>query len=118
MKILLQKIWKLSLEWDKLIPEHFQLAWKKWKHELQTVTEKGLPRCLYPHPGAVEDIQLHGSSDASMAAYGGVIYLRARYKDIHVAARTRIAPIKQQTVPRLELCGALLNCSIDVFSSS
>ena len=51
VKILLQKIWKLGLEWDELIPEH--LAWKKWKHELQAVTEKGLPRCLYPNLGEV-----------------------------------------------------------------
>ena len=80
---------------------------------MQAVTKKGLPRCLYPHLGEVEDIQLHRFSDASKAAYGGVVYLRARYIDIQVtvtlvAARTRVAPIKQQTVPRLELCGALL----------
>ena len=77
------------------------------------MTEKRLPRCLYPQLSEVEDIQLHGFSDASKAAYGGVVYLRARYTEIQVtvtlvAARTRVAPIKQQTVPRLELCGALL----------
>ena len=48
-----------------------------------------------------------------MAAYGGVIYLRARYTDASVtvaiiSAKTRVATLKKQTIPKLELCGALL----------
>ena len=46
------------------------------------MTEKDLPSCLYPHLGEVEDIQLHWFSDASNAAYGGEVNLRARYIDI------------------------------------
>ncbi|GFR18242.1 hypothetical protein TNCT_7191 [Trichonephila clavata] len=51
---------------------------------------------------------LRGFCDASTKAYAAVIYLKSK-QEIHlVSAKTRVAPIKQLTIPRLELCGALL----------
>ena len=55
-----------------------------------------------------------------MAAYGGVIYLRARYTDASVtvtifSAITRVVPLKKQTIPKLELCRVLLTTRL--FSS-
>ncbi|GFR12555.1 uncharacterized protein TNCT_263951 [Trichonephila clavata] len=51
---------------------------------------------------------LHGFCDASTKAYAAVVYLKSK-QEIHlVSAKTRVAPIKQLTTPRLELCGALL----------
>jgi len=52
-----------------------------------------------------------------MTAYEGVVYLRARYKDTTVsvklvAAKTRVAPMKRQTIPKLELCGAVLTAKL------
>ena len=59
------------------------------------------------------DIQLHGFSDASERAYAAVVYVRSTYSDGQVevrlvASKTRVAPIKRQTIPRLELLGALI----------
>ena len=58
-------------------------------------------------------LQLHGFCDASENAYGGVIYLRM--VDISdqvdfplVISKSKVAPIKKLTIPRLELCGAYL----------
>ena len=58
-------------------------------------------------------IQLHGFSDASELAYAAAVYLRIVTIDdvvsvILVMAKTKVAPIKRLTVPRLELCGAVL----------
>ncbi|GFX23517.1 uncharacterized protein TNCV_3769911 [Trichonephila clavipes] len=51
---------------------------------------------------------LHGFCDASTKAYAAVVYLKSK-QEIHlVSAKTRVVPIKQLTIPRLELCGALL----------
>ena len=57
--------------------------------------------------------QLHGFCDASEVAYAIVVYLRMVDSDnaVHtslVIAKNRVAPNKQLTVPRLELCGAVL----------
>ena len=61
----------------------------------------------------VREIQLHGFSDASQVAYGAVIYARhlhfnAAVTTVLLSAKTQVAPVKEQTIPRLELCGARL----------
>ena len=117
VKILLQKLWESKLGWDDPIPDHLKVIWERWTGELSSITEKPIPRKLFAISSEVVDIQLHGFSDASMAAYGGVIYLRARYTDASVtvtivSAKTRVAPLKKQTIPKLELCGALLTARL------
>ena len=54
------------------------------------------------------DIQLHGFTDASCAGYGGVVYIRYLHADTSVvislvASKTRVAPLKQQSIPKLKL---------------
>ena len=62
-------------------------------------------------------MQLHGFSshsfDASEEAYAGVVYLRMvdTLSHVHISlvtSKTKVAPIKRLTIPRLELCGAHL----------
>ena len=58
-------------------------------------------------------MQLHEFCDASESAYAGGLYLRAVDQDgfIHVSlimAKTKVAPIKCLTMPRLEMCGAVI----------
>ena len=56
-------------------------------------------------------------SDASECAYGSVTYLRTKDPSGQVeiaflAARSRVAPRKQQTILRLELCAALTGVQV------
>ena len=72
-----------------------------------------IPRCYYPREANIVSTQLHGFSDASEKAYSGVVYLRMEDSNgmVHtslVASKTRVAPIKRVTIPRLELNGALI----------
>ena len=127
VKILLQRLWELKVDWDEPVPHIIKEAWLQWRSELQCLSEKHVSRCYFPK-GVIESIQLHGFSDASEDAYAGVIYLRLTDSDgnVHISlvtAKTKVAPIKRLTIPRLELCGAhllaqLLNHVKEVFSLS
>lgn len=57
--------------------------------------------------------ELHGFCDASMAAYAAVVYVRVQdasgvFLVNMLAAKTRVAPVKELSIPKLELCGATL----------
>lgn len=58
------------------------------------------------------EVEIHGFCDASEEAYGSAINVRSKdytgyWHSRLLCARTRVAPLKGSTVPRLELGGAL-----------
>ena len=70
-----------------------------------------IPRCYFQLRPV--QFELHGFSDASNRAYAGAVYIQSLYEDGGtdvrlVASKTRVAPLKGQTIPRLELLGALI----------
>ena len=72
-----------------------------------------IPRCYFPKETTVTSTQLHGFSDASEKAYSGVVYIRMEDSTgaVHtslITSKTRVAPIKRLTIPRLELNGVLI----------
>ena len=82
--------------------------------DLQRLQDVKLPRCLFETRAAKPtEFEVHGFSDASSTAYAACIYLLTRFDDGSVcvnliASKSRVAPIKKQTIPRLELLGALI----------
>ena len=72
-----------------------------------------IPRCYSPVGFTPTSVELHGFSDASEEAYAGVVYIRlinssGRVHTTLVMSKTRVAPVKRLSIPRLELCGAQL----------
>lgn len=112
-KILLQEVWGLQLGWDEKIPYELQQRWIAWLVDLPCITSHPTPRHFGLKTGVIRTRQLHGFSDASKSAFGGVIYLRTMYEDRRVAidlvaSKAKISPVKADTIPRLELSGALV----------
>ena len=72
-----------------------------------------IPRCYYPRNTEVKSVQLHGFCHASESAHAAVTYLRVLDEEDSVITslvitKTKVAPIKRLTIPRLELCEAML----------
>ena len=113
VKILLQRIWELKIEWDDPLPPEVKGTWLQWRTELTLFSNRHIPRCYYPKQSCIQFVQLHGFSDVSEEAYSGVVYLcmvdslQCVYTSL-VTSKTKVAPIKHLTIPRLELCGACL----------
>ena len=113
VKILLQRLWEEGIDWDDPAPPNIQDIWRRWRDELPCLLCKHIPRYYYPKDVPVVSKSLHGFSDASEDAYSAVVYLRIvdANADVHitlVTSKTKVAPIKRLTIPRLELCGAVL----------
>ena len=113
IKNLLQQHWIAKIVQDDLVPLAVQNAWEKWKSELPVFSQRSIHRCYYPAVADVSTRELHGFCDGSELAYGGVVYLRAQGSNENVSvalviAKTKVAPIKNLSMPRLELCGAVI----------
>ena len=114
-KIIFQKICKLKLDWDEEIPSALRDEWKSLIDSLKELGEIKIPRKMINQDprDPLEIIELHRFSDASFQNYGACIYIRsislAGRVDVRlVAAKSRLAPMKPSTIPRLELLGNLL----------
>lgn len=111
-KILLQKIWKRGIEWDDELPSDLGDEWRNWLKQLSLLPRISIPRCYSDVRFRTASVELHVFADASSEAFASVAYLRfVKNGDIHVSfvmARTRVAPIKGLTIPKLELQAALM----------
>ncbi|XP_062123208.1 uncharacterized protein LOC133836632 [Drosophila sulfurigaster albostrigata] len=84
--------------------------WTSFLRNYSSLQYIRIPRWTNYAPGA--KIQFHGFCDASQSAYGAALYApvetAGQVSVSLLAAKTRVAPIKTVSLPRLELCGALL----------
>ena len=111
-KILMQELRKARLGWDEpLVPELLE-SWKGIYQELPLLNDMRVGRMILGR-GKIRYIEIHGFSDASERAYAACVYVRSIKEtgecSVHlVCSKSRVSPLKQQSIPRLELCGALL----------
>lgn len=111
-KTFMQQLWLTGSSWDDELPSDVCRRWQTFKEELVVVEELRISRwCGFK--GTQKVFELHGFSDASQLAYAACIYSRVQQNDGRfmvtlLAAKTKVAPIKQQCIPRLELNGAVL----------
>ena len=111
-KIGMQDLWRMGVDWDDELPLQQKMRWRQLFDELSELENSTLKRCLLTL-GAAEPPLFCVFSDASTEAFGSCAYIRKKnpdgsYEVRFAAAKSRVAPLKQLTVPRLELQAAVL----------
>lgn len=109
-KHLIQQLWTAGLKWDDPLPLDLAEAWSRYQSELHQIENLTIPRRL-TYDQTVS-LQLHAFSDSSEKGYAAAVYLRVETTtSVHcalIAGKSKVAPLKRCTIPRLELCGAVL----------
>ena len=117
-KLFLQTLSRKSLGWDDPLDEADKGQWKRWLDDLPKLQEIQVDRCFKPKEfGEVKEVQLHLFSDASRQGYAVVAYLRL--KDVtdgthcaFVMGKARLAPVREISIPRLELTAAVISVKL------
>ncbi|XP_045477885.1 uncharacterized protein LOC123683032 [Harmonia axyridis] len=111
LKHLLQRVWSSGIDWDDELPPDIARVWDAFKSQIQILSSITIPRKLLS-PKA-KSYQLVGFCDASERGYCAVVYNRMiddndQPNNNFLCAKTKVSPLKRITIPRLELCGAVL----------
>ncbi|UYV84326.1 hypothetical protein LAZ67_X001851 [Cordylochernes scorpioides] len=117
-KIMLQKLWAKGCNWDERLPECIQRQWTGIEGDINQLNIISIPRYI-PCRNSILTLELHGFCDSSEKAYAAVIYVKSCKHDGSIdisliASKTKVAPIKALSLPRLELCSALLLANLFV----
>ena len=120
LKIMNQDLTRSKYSWDEPLDEMSTKQWVKWMSDLRQMEKFTVPRCIKPEQfGNVVRCELHHFSDASEVAYGAASYVRLVNESGQVScslliAKSRVSPIKQMSIPRLELSAATVSVKLDI----
>ncbi|GFX26368.1 uncharacterized protein TNCV_949661 [Trichonephila clavipes] len=110
-KIFMQSLWSLKINWTNELPSKRVKEWYRFLEDFNSVRSICIDRCIV-HPQATR-VELHGFVGASEKCYGAVICCCSHSPDgattvKFVTNKSRVAPVKSVTMPRLELRFAVL----------
>ena len=105
-KIILQKCWIEQVEWDEPVSAELQKQFELYERASAHTLKIRRPYTLKKWSGTQK--QLHCFCDASEEAYASCIYLQVDDELALVISKARVKPLKEISLPRLELLGALI----------
>ncbi|XP_055701653.1 uncharacterized protein LOC129800934 [Phlebotomus papatasi] len=111
LKMMFQSLWLIpNLQWDDDLPDDTAKSYERVQTEFSLIQKIVIPRAI---PTQKDVIEIHGFADASERAYGAVIYAKGMDADGNieiniVIAKSKVAPLKPITIPRMELNAAVL----------
>lgn len=111
-KLLIQQSFVGKIKWDEELDDESKMNFKKWFEELSPLKSIWIPRNITNRSIDETKWQVHLFCDASKLGYAATVFLRSVCNDnisvTIIQAKSRVAPLKKMTIPRLEL----LSCSI------
>ena len=121
LKLFIQECWKSKILWDQVLPDHMQIKLCRLMSEREEILKIIIPRYFWHQKAANgSSFELHAFCDASIKAYGCVVYLVRKPKSgvpecTLLFAKNRVAPLKSGkltdnslSIPRLELLAVLI----------
>ncbi|GFR17791.1 integrase catalytic domain-containing protein [Trichonephila clavata] len=114
----LLKFMSRKTESKRFILSVLRHKWQQWSSEAEGLTEIKIPRFyLGDVDQELSSVDIHCFSDASKSAYGTILYLRFvtcnnKIETSFICSKSRVAPLKSLTLPRLELTAALLSARL------
>lgn len=110
MKSVLQKLWLFKLGWDCPVPPSLETTWLKFVFSIPSLNQLKVSR--FVTPSKYDSVSLVGFCDASESGYAAKVYLcfESTYfrSSLLWQAKSKVAPSKILSIPRLELSGACL----------
>lgn len=113
-KAILRELTQDNGDWDAPLPQGMEEMWDTWRSSLKDLTSLQIPRPYTEiSPTEASRRELTVFCDASTKAIAAVAYLKLTDTNgiIHVGfvmGKAKLTPLPEHTVPRLELCAAML----------
>lgn len=111
-KMILQEVWRDGTNWDEPINARLLQPWREWVNELKNIELIKIPRQYAPVNPREAKVQLIVFVDASETGFAATGFFRFTTSDsshiAHAMAKAKVAPLKQLSIPKLELQAAVL----------
>ena len=114
-KLLMQKLWKGKIEWDEPLETDLNKEWLNIVKDINRLPSISIDRRYTSTTFDPTKLKLHTFTDASTKAYGAVTFLSSDDCVSFIMAKSRVAPLKATTLPRLELMAAVVGARITRF---
>ncbi|XP_062716240.1 uncharacterized protein LOC134291886 [Aedes albopictus] len=110
-KMLMQEIWKSGLPWDAELDGELLQWWLTFRDALPGVCDLSIPRRVISQQAVA--LEIHGFSDASIRAYGAVLYVRSILPDgtaqlALLCSKSKVSPIAEVSIPQLDISNVTL----------
>ncbi|XP_062538847.1 uncharacterized protein LOC134207144 [Armigeres subalbatus] len=111
-------LWRSAVQWDEEIRDEEFEKWTRWVELLPKIGELSIPRYYFSDAIApCHTLQCHVFTDASETSYGCAVYFRtmndlAEVQCTLIMAKSKVAPLKHLSIPRLELEAAVLGAKV------
>ena len=115
-KIAMQELWQFGLGWDDEVPPEIRRKWFKLFEDMIALNSVKFERCITP-PDTSGNPSLIIFCDASRRAFGACAYARWKLNSgklgvRFIAAKSRVAPLKELTIPCLESQATVVACRL------